>query len=517
MRNKYKSVSFLPAALHWLAEFVLKRKTEQKQMLLKSTKLSENIYNDLIQNSSILDNASLTIPQNINALKADIFTSLYSPAIFRNTYDEISLKERLYNQPILDIFLKNDRFEKLKDLCENKALISYEAADTFCKCLLEKLSDSAKALIGTRYIQVINKLNGQIDKSIHSLRHVHAVGGTMSDEKKLKIINRIYNKSEQIENLIKKLEREALCLSQSQILDLSEAINAALEAAKSIQLILSAFGSEEGMPERMKLDRELISRVKSNKELAAVTRMLGRYKEIIAQKRKNSFAFGLGEKYDITSGNNIAGCLSSELALLGTKETELLFIRKYEQKRLMQYRKRDPIVKGAGDMIVLIDESDSTRGIAGWIKAFALAMLDIAAKDKRKFALIQFSSKYQVKTDTFEPMKYKSEDILAAAEQFFGGGTDFETPLKEALSLMRNGYEKADITIITDGQCTLSEEFCKELKSKLQNYKALVTGILLNKNGECGESLIPFCDRVYSSKDLSEDEIALEILNNKVY
>ena len=232
-------------------------------------------------------------------------------------------------------------------------------------------------------------------------------------------------------------------------------------------------------------------------------------------KRKNGFAYGRGEKYDLTFGNDITNCLSSELALLGTPETEILFMRKYEQKRLAQYRKRTEVVKGKGDMIVLVDESGSTYEVQAWAKAFALAMLDIAAKDRRKFAMVHFASAENVKTDLFEPGHYTSDDVIRAAEQFFGGGTDFEAPLTEAMCLMGKGYENADITIITDGECRISDEFAERFRRTMREYKASVTGILLDKDRPCGKSLEPFCDKLYHSKEIAEDEIAQQILRQK--
>lgn len=166
-------------------------------------------------------------------------------------------------------------------------------------------------------------------------------------------------------------------------------------------------------------------------------------------------------------------------------------------------------------MIVLIDESSSTRTVAGWAKAFAPALLDIAVKDHRKFAMVHFASASNVKTDLFEPGRYTAQDVIKAAEQFFGGGTDFETPLKEALRLMDNGFKNADITIITDGQCRLSDSFAQQFKNAVLQNKATVTGILLDKTENCGETLTPFCDQVYHSRDLTEDEIAVKILNSK--
>ena len=121
-----------------------------------------------------------------------------------------------------------------------------------------------------------------------------------------------------------------------------------------------------------------INTLRQNETLKKISVILGRYREIIADKRKNSFSYGLGEKYDIICGNDINNCLSSELALLSMPQTEILFFKRYYEKRLQQYRRREPSVKGDGDMMVLIDESSSTREIAPWIKAFALALMDIA-------------------------------------------------------------------------------------------------------------------------------------------
>lgn len=36
-----------------------------------------------------------------------------------------------------------------------------------------------------------------------------------------------------------------------------------------------------------------------------------------------------------------------------------------------------------------------------------------------------------------------------------------------------------------------------------------------DKDGPCGKTLEPFCDKIYHSKDLTEDEIAKQILKQK--
>ena len=80
---------------------------------------------------------------------------------------------------------------------------------------------------------------------------------------------------------------------------------------------------------------------------------------------------------------------------------------------------------------------------------------------------------------------------------------------------MEKGYENADITIITDGECRISDEFAEKFRNTMAKYKATVTGILLDKDRPCGETLEPFCDKIYHSKEITEDEIAQQILRQK--
>ncbi len=425
------------------------------------------------------------------------------------------MQERFIHKPILDRVLYDNRFEHLKGLCEDKELPAYDAVSCFCRSLIESMPKDSENNSMQRYLKIIGKLEEQAMQTAQTLQAIQSGHKSASAKRILFLYNRLDRKLSQIENLTKKAEQAAICYADSLREAISEALNSAAEQAEQTYSIMRAWGSASGHMQNTPVNKELLNYVKNSEELRKIARMLGKYREVIADKRKNGYTYGRGEKYDIAFGNDITGCLPSEIALLGTPETEILFMRRYEQKRLMQYRKREAVVKGRGDTIVLIDESGSTRRVAGWAKALALALLDITARDKRKFALVHFASADNIKTDLFEPGQYTSEDVMKAAEQFFGGGTNFESPLKQAMNLMESGYENADITIITDGECRLPEDFTEDFRKKISAYKATVTGILLDKDGPCGKTLEPFCDKIYHSKDLTEDEIAVQILNSK--
>ena len=124
--------------------------------------------------------------------------------------------------------------------------------------------------------------------------------------------------------------------------------------------------------------------------------------------------------------------------------------------------------------------------------------------------------------------KRKNESNIALVAALNRGGYDVnldeikaKTPKKHinrahiASALMEKGYENADITIITDGECRISDDFAEKFRNTMLKYKATVTGILLDKDRPCGKTLEPFCDKIYHSKDITEDEIAQHILKQK--
>lgn len=188
-------------------------------------------------------------------------------------------------------------------------------------------------------------------------------------------------------------------------------------------------------------------------------------------------------------------------------------------KQLKQYRRREPVHKGHGDIICCLDESGSTRGDpAAWGKAVALALLDIAAGNGRKFALIHFASYDSCRVDVFLPGQYTMEDKMNAAEVFLGGGTNFERPMQEAIGLMENeGFENADIVFITDGECALSEEYLEALHRDQAERKFKVTGVLLDtKEVVSGFSLEPFCQQIYRTSQFVEEDIVQNIISQRI-
>jgi len=228
--------------------------------------------------------------------------------------------------------------------------------------------------------------------------------------------------------------------------------------------------------------------------------------------------YSRGEKYSLELGSDLSRALTSELAMLATPETLPLFLRKYQRRQIKQYCRREPVYKGAGDIICCLDESGSTVGeCAAWGKAVAMTLLEIAESEGRRFALIHFSGPGRFQTDVFLPKQFTAEDKLRAAETFLDGGTDFSAPLGEALRLIREvGFNNADIVFITDGECVLPPEHISRLQEDQAKHRFTITGILLDQ-GYAGMdfSLRAFCQNIYRTSEMTGEAIVYEMVNNR--
>ena len=103
---------------------------------------------------------------------------------------------------------------------------------------------------------------------------------------------------------------------------------------------------------------------------------------------------------------------------------------------------------------------------------------------------------------------------MNAAEVFLGGGTNFERPMQEAINLMeQEGFESADIVFITDGECTLSEEYLLQLQQEQAERKFKVTGVLLDTHETITDfSLEPFCQSIFCTSQLVSEHIMQNIV-----
>jgi len=499
---------------------------ETTDRVFKSTRLEDKIYGEMRDGDTLMDGIAAQCEPKLStfgALSRDVFQSVYSLNARRNDEESLSATAKEFNSHILDAVVNGDDYGAMKSICEGRQLPAYEAASEFVEHISENLDGLLKSaggdknMLGT--LEKLKQQESELQSKLEDMLNSRAENDTSKDAEILQAANKAASKSEQVSAVSELIQNSSTQDRKAVAEIIQQAAAAAMEKAEDVDLALKAWGQDSGDDStKLELDRNIISRVRQSETLKEVTKYLGRFKEIAANARKNGYAYGRGEKYTIEYGRNLNRVLTSGFAPLATPETIPLFLRKYQTGRLPQYKRREAITKGSGDIIMCLDESGSTRSDAAWGKAVALTLLDAAMRGGRNFALIHFAGPDNFKTDVFKPGEYSAEDVYATAETFLNGGTDFETPIKEALMLMDyEGFENADIVFTTDGECSLPEEFTNALAAKKAALKFTITGVLLDMESPGMEfSLESFCDTILRTSEITQENIAKAIITARV-
>ncbi len=493
--------------------------------VLRSTKLEDSIYADLRDGDDGLEQAEGEAAKKLPsfpALSRDVFQSFYSLMPRRNDNDLLSTTARKFNGPILEHITQSEDYPTLKAVCEGRELPAYEAASEFVARTAGELDSLLSSIGGEK--NALNTLEKLENAENATRKELAALLERMRAAKEhdpllersiVDTANQAEGKRRQVEAVGKLVDTNAAKSSEDVAGLVAGAVSAAAEKAQEVQAIIGAWSDEPGNLEKSEANAELLTLVRKSPVLWDISKYLGRFREIFAQGKRNGYVYGRGEKYSLELGRDLSRALTSELAMLASPQTMPLFLRKYQRGQIKQYQRREPIYRGMGDIICCLDESDSTEGDpAAWGKAVALTLLEIAADSGRCFALIHFSGPGSFRTDIFRPGGYTMADKVDAAETFLGGGTDFQTPMNDALRLMdEEGLENADIVFITDGECALPDAYVERLQAEQSARRFTVTGVLLDKGGPgMAFSLEPFCQNIYRTSELLGDEIVREIV-----
>lgn len=454
--------------------------------VLKSTKLEDAAYRDLRRGDNELDALEKACGEKLStfpALSRDIYQSFYSLNVRRQPEDAISEQARRFNAPILNEVMDGEDYPAIKAACEGRQLPAYEAASEFISQVAGNLDELLEKASGKKgALNTLERLEQKRDRSMEELQKLMKQIAQAGPEQLPELEKQAVKAANQAQSQVNQTEavghmvRDQMLQNKEAVSGcFAQAVRAAAQKAESVSSALLAwgYGPDSNDPERRAADLELAARVGKSPTLMEVARYLGRLKELMDGKRKNGYAYGRGEKYSLELG---------------------------------------------GDIICMLDESSSAESQAPWCKAVALALLDIAMRDQRRFAVIHFAGVGDVQTDLFLPGQYDREDVLRCAETFLNGNTDYETPLREALRLMeQEGFENADMVFVTDGECVLPDSFLEKLKAEQSARGFQITGILLDQEDAGFEfSLREFCTNVYRTSQLSRDQIAEQLVVSRV-
>jgi uncharacterized protein with von Willebrand factor type A (vWA) domain len=220
--------------------------------------------------------------------------------------------------------------------------------------------------------------------------------------------------------------------------------------------------------------------------------------------REDPSGFQPTQLYDIGLGSELSRLLPGELVSLKAWPRRKDFLRRLLESRLLTYEmtgseRNEP-------MVVAVDVSHSMFGekdVAS--KGLAIALCRRAAERGQVATALLFGHRGADpwRLD-FEGCRPHRRQIVALAETFFGGGTDFERPISSALELLsRKNDGGGVIVLITDGQCRVGERWLSELLMRKARHRVRILSVIVDA-GACSEkTAASFSDRVVRFSELA--------------
>ncbi len=290
-----------------------------------------------------------------------------------------------------------------------------------------------------------------------------------------------------------------------------------------VHAAVAAFGGAAGGEQRPLTTKEKIAlalQVGKSRRLKEIAALCGRFTRIALQVQETKVKHPPDEITSITIGSDLAHVLPSEIALLTDPLLEDLFYLKFAEGRLMQYALIGNERQGQGPIVVALDSSGSmTEGLGGmtkevWSKAVALALLAIAQLQQRDFALIHFSDVGQLRQFDFPKGRGDYNQVVAAVDFFFNGGTVYEPWMAAALKLVEDAkYNRADVICISDGEPNSIDHAAWEAWQQRRAAREMrAFGVLIGIDTGAAGVLSRITDALLTLDNLREDLPVLETI-----
>ena len=247
---------------------------------------------------------------------------------------------------------------------------------------------------------------------------------------------------------------------------------------ESSKAFIKQMGHGFSYKELMQIDNAdfqfLAKELESNTDIQEIIQKLGR--NYISEEKKETISKKMpSEIHSIHKSNELSRLLPIELSAIDDEDLEYLFYAKYLENTLLTYKLEGEEIsfeniKTKGPVVALLDTSGSMDGMPLLkAKALLLAVSRILDSENRELYIILFGASKQIKELHVENTQ-ESKKMLGFISQGFNGGTDFETPLQRSVEIIEshNNFENADILMVTDGSCSISDTFKEKLLERKQ-------------------------------------------------
>jgi uncharacterized protein with von Willebrand factor type A (vWA) domain len=293
---------------------------------------------------------------------------------------------------------------------------------------------------------------------------------------------------------------------------LKKAINAASNEAEEMSRATTCWGDHPGMAHKLPYREKVLlaERIRRSPILRQLAKIAGKFRHLALSTQRTKIDRGNEEVYSVECGDRVDLMLPQEMVYVCDPYLEIDLFRRMANREILQYALRDRKKQTKGPIVCCIDNSGSMSGDREvWSKAVALGLLEICNLQRRKFVGIHFSHGTNIQTFEFEPNKYQLNQVLDFVEWFFNGGTDFEKPLDVAADMVEMN-PRADIIMITDGECDVSDSWLVDFLAWREEMECTVFGVLIEPyyhRDRDHEIMKKFCNgAVVDAKDIMDND-----------
>lgn len=295
-------------------------------------------------------------------------------------------------------------------------------------------------------------------------------------------------------------------------------LGAGADAATKVQDLPDALSSwGRGLGAGGKLDAgqriDLGRRLADNKKLQKLAKIFGRMRENALAVRRKVLDRADQEMFEVgrhRSLDDIARLVPHELVQLNHPLLKRDFQRRLLDGGLLTYSLKGVDTHGHGPIVVCLDTSSSMAGDKEiWSKAVTLTFVEIARRQRRRCHVVCFADAAALKEFDMNPRtnwEVALDETMNLAEHFSGGGTDFMAPLDAAMEkLSTREMRKADIVLITDGECSVNPEWRDDFHRAKRKKNFSLYAILIDRGSARSDTVDDLADRISRISELTED------------
>lgn len=461
-------------------------------------------------------------------LLRDVFASFNQRAPMLSDPSKLTRAHQINREIIEEIMATEQHAELRANGTPNDALNSAIATIGTTEALVARMTEAERQNVND--LHAAETKAGQLDDLGDAL---DAKGDATGDASWHTKANRARGRAQQqrsrADQLAQQLQTHGQARRDAMRRTARKAMADAAQQMSQLQSAVEAFGGPgsgmgdgvSGLPLKDKI--ALARKLRASPKLARLAELVGRMKFLATALQNAKVDHSPTEIADIVTGNDLTQVLPGELVLLAEDDTEDMFYLRYIERSLLQYRLQGEDSIGKGPIICVTDESGSmTESIATehgegmtkelWSKAVAIALLAVARQQRRDFAWIHFASGTQVHTELFVKGAATPDQLIASADHFFNGGTEYEPWMAEALHLIdRSRFDRADVVLLSDGQAAVGDDLALAWARAQQTRHFRTFSVLISAHYEAGggDVLESISDVVIPIKGIGDERAAL--------